>query len=352
MREKVAQDSRTQMKWTRNCRKQSSRPSGSVSAACRWAMTSLLAAGAALAAFSFAPQEAAAQEILLTGPLAGAGAVHKMRLYRKERFEFAPTLTFTLLDEYMRQAIVGARLSYNFTDYLSLGIWGGVSPGALQFEAGLVDRIQEQTDLRRTENSMRAAAGQQPDIYNRLTSVNVGREFSQQLGTIDWIAAPQLKFVPFRGKIALFQSLYVDSDLFFFAGPAIVGLSERTDCAGPGPDANGGCSSEVASNATSADGTPIGIPNEISFSTTSRVAIAPTFGLGFTFYLSRWASFGAEWRATPFSRNTGGFDNHGGGPDSDFPDQAIDEADRDLKLNQMLSVSIGISMPFDYQVTE
>lgn len=301
-------------------------------------------------------RSAQAQEILLTGPLAGAGAVHKMRLYRKERFEFAPTVTFTLLDEYLRQTIVGARLSYNFTDYLALGVWGGLSPSFLQSPAGLVDRIQSQTNQRRAENEARRnePSPRQAEVGNRLTSLNVGRNFSQQLGSIEWIAAPQLKFVPFRGKIALFQNLFVDSDMYFFGGPAFVGLSERAECDGPEPAADGGCSSELDSGLTTQGATPvaIGIPNAISFETASRVAIAPTFGLGFTFYVARWASFGFEWRATPFSRNTGGFDNHGGGPDSDFPDQQVDADDRDLKLNQMLSVSFGISLPFDYQVTE
>ena len=54
----------------------------------------------------------------------------------------------------------------------------------------------------------------------------------------------------------------------------------------------------------------------------------------------------------PFSRNTGGFDNHGGGPDADFPDQKVNSKDRDLKLNQMLSVSWNFYIPFDFQVSD
>ena len=106
------------------------------------------------------------------------------------------------------------------------------------------------------------------------------------------------------------------------------------------------------STVTDIDGQPVLIPNAVTMPTSARVAIAPTFGLGFTFYANRWMAFGFEWRATPFGRNTGGFDNHGGGLDNDFPDQAIDGDDRDLKLNQMLTVSWNIYMPFDYRVSE
>jgi hypothetical protein len=309
--------------------------------------------GAALwGAAAVVPQHAEAQEILLTGPLKGAGSVHDLRLYRKGRLEFAPTATFTLLDEYLRQILVGARLNYNITDFLAIGAWGGFSPEPLKLEAGLVDRIQTVNEQRGTASAARRAANLQPNLQNRLTALNVGRDFQDQLGAFDWIVAPQITLVPFRGKIALFSSIYIDTDLYFFGGPAIASVTERADCSGPDPAAIGGCSSEINSGAVDAEGLPIPIPNAATFPMASRIAIAPTFGIGFTFYVNRWNALGFEWRAVPFARNTGGFDNHGGGPDGDFPDQAVDSDDRDLKLNQMLSVSWNFYIPFDYQVSE
>ncbi|HWO08845.1 MAG TPA: hypothetical protein VNN80_05175 [Polyangiaceae bacterium] len=307
---------------------------------------------AALCGATILPETASAQEILLTGPLAGAGAVHSLRLYRQGRFEFAPTATFTLLDEYLRQILVGARLNYNLTDYLALGAWGGFSPEALQFEAGLTDRIQEVNEARGDANEARRNQNLQPNLQNRLTSLNLGQNFEDQLGSIDWIVAPQITFVPFRGKIALFQSIYIDSELYFFAGPAIAGLTERAECSGPTSASLGGCNSEVDSGQFDANGDPIPIPNSQTFPMASRIAIAPTFGLGFTFYVNRWNALGFEWRAVPFSRNTGGFDNHGGGPDGEFPDAQVNADDRDLKLNQMLSVSWNFYLPLDYRVSE
>jgi hypothetical protein len=301
-----------------------------------------------------APEHAGAQEILLTGPLRGAGSVHELRLYRKGRVEFAPTATFSLLDEYTRQVLVGARLNYNITDFLAIGAWGGFSPTPLKLEAGLVQKIQTVNQQRGAANDARrnSTPALQPNLQNRLTSLNLGNDFKDQLGTIDWIVAPQVTFVPFRGKIALFQSIYIDSDLYFFAGPAIAGVTERRDCSGPASTLTGGCSSERPSTVADATGVNIPIPNAETFPTASRIAIAPTFGIGFTFYVNRWNALGFEWRAVPFARNTGGFDNHGGGPDGDFPDQNVDSDDRDLKLNQMLSVSWNFYIPFDYQLSE
>jgi hypothetical protein len=278
-----------------------------------------LAAGLALLANA---ETASAQEILLTGPLAGAPAVRKQKLYREHRFEISPAASFSLLDEYQRQIFIGARINYNITDWLALGAWG--ASGFIKINTALSENI-ETVDARR--RGVDAANGAQ-SIDTRLTARNVGPQFTKQLGTIDWILAPQLTLVPFRGKIALFQSIFADTDLYFFGGPAIIGVSERKDC---GPT-TGGC--------------------ENSFGKTSGTRFAPTFGLGFSFYTSKMTSFGFEWRGMPFARNTGGIDNHGGGPNSKFPDYSVNDKDREFKFNQMLTVSFGFLLPTKFNVSE
>jgi hypothetical protein len=264
-------------------------------------------------------KSAHAQEILLTGPLAGAPAVRKLKLYRQSRFEVAPTVTFSLLDEYQRVIYFGARLNYNLTDWFAIGVWG--AGGFIKIPAALSENIQAVNKTRR--------AGNPNDLNRRLTATNLGADFTKQLGTIDWIIAPQIQLVPFRGKIALFQSLFADTDLYVFGGPAIIGVKERADC---GP-----------SNPIDCTG---------SFKMATRTAIAPTFGLGLSFFVNEWNAFGFEWRGMPFARNTGGFDNHGGNPDNKFPDYKVNSEDRELKFNQMLTVSWGFYFPTKHKVSE
>jgi hypothetical protein len=275
-----------------------------------------LAAGLALLAGT---QDAHAQEILLTGPLAGAPAVRKLKLYRQGRFEIAPAASFTLLDEYQRQIFIGARLNYNITDWLALGVWG--AGGFIKITTDLADKIQAVNASRRRSDPQ--------GVNTRLTAENIGPDFTKQLGTMDWVLAPQVTLVPFRGKIALFQSIFADTDLYFFGGPAFVGVKERADCK---PTASSDCTT--------------------SFKMASRMAIAPTFGLGFTFFVNSWNAFGFEWRGMPFARNTGGFDNHGGGPDGKFPDYKVNDADREFKFNQMLTVSWGFFFPTKHKISE
>ena len=282
-------------------------------------LVSILAAALALFAFT---EHAQAQQILLTGPLAGAPAVRKLRLHRQGRFEFAPAVSFTLLDEYQRTILLGARLNYNFTDWLAFGAWGALG-SAIRLPTYLTDQVQSVNAERRTTDPNGTS------LDRRLTAVNLGPDFKKQLAGIDWVVAPQLTAVPFRGKLALFQSIYLDTDLYFFAGPAFVGITERKNCAG-----------------TTAD------PCVGNFTMASRVAIAPTFGLGFSFYINKWSALGFEYRGLPFSWNAGGFDTAGGGKDNKFPDNKITNDDREFTFNQVLTVSYNIYLPFQYRVSE
>src|SRR5262245_48926055 len=97
------------------------------------------------------PEVSEAQEIQLTGPLAGAPAVRKLRLRREGRFEAALGASFTLLDEYQRTIMPGLRVQYHLTDWFGIGAFGGFG---FQYTTGLVDELQEKAvDGRRCEQN-------------------------------------------------------------------------------------------------------------------------------------------------------------------------------------------------------
>lgn len=265
-----------------------------------WRSYGAIVAGAIAALSAVAmPKPAAAQEIQLTGPLAGAPSVRKLRLYRQGRFEIAPGIGQTLLDEYTRTTFVTLRLQYNVFDWLGIGVYGGF--GALNLSTDLADKVQDTSPR------------------NSRTATNVGADFTDQTGKLKYMAAPQLTFSPFRGKLAVFQKLFVDTDLYLLGGVAFVGVEERGDCTS--------CKTQA------------------SFQPTTRTAVAPTFGLGLTLYTHGLLSFNLEYRAFPFSWNRGGFDTKGAGTDASFPDNQINSEDRTFKFNQMVGFSVGFSLP-------
>jgi hypothetical protein len=284
-----------------------------------------LTAGLALLGIT---EHSQAQELYLTGPLAGAPAVRKLRLYRRTRFEIAPAVSFTLLDEYQRTILLGARLQFNITDWLAIGGWGAFG-GAIRLPTALTDHIQDVNKQRQGQvapcNVQNPPAGcSGPLLTQRLTAVNLGKNLKDQLGGIDWVAAPQLTLTPFRGKLALFQSIYLDTDVYIAPGAAFIGITERKNCD----------------------------PCVGKFETASRMAIAPTIAAGMSFYVNKWSAVGFEYRLLPFAWNRGGFDTAGGGKDNEFPDNKITDADQRFRVNQMMTISYNIYLPTQYKVSE
>ena len=291
----------------------------------RIAMTAslaLLTGATALTAYS--PQ-ASAQEIQLTGPLAGAPAVRGLRLHREGRFDLAVHGTFTLLDEYRRGIMPGIRANYHFYDWLGVGIFGGP---VFSYNTNLSDELQE-----KAVNDRHCDANPN-SLACRRSAVSLCREgenclADNQLGSLVWYVAPQITVVPFRGKFSLFGELFMDADISIFAGPAIVGINERADCGEEGNLCTG------------------------NFELEHKVRVGPTFGLGFNFYPHEFVGFGAEFRATPFVQNTSGFDVACEEsddpalrcPNGDSPDDKVDGQDRSLHMNPMLTVYVSFQLP-------
>jgi outer membrane beta-barrel protein len=273
-----------------------------------------LSAACALGITAATEKTADAQEIQLTGPLAGAPACRHCRLYRQGRVNLAIGPGFTLLDEYKRTIFIAGRLEYNIFDFLGVGIFGGF--GAANLSTDLTDKI-DTTAPRNTRTA------------TNLPPKGVG--FDGQVGKLKYMAAPQVTFSPLRGKLAVFQKLFVDTDLYVHGGVAFIGVEERGDCGSAGQPA---CSDPK------------------SFAVATRTAVAPTFGLGISLYTSGLVSVNLEYRAFPFSWNRGGFDSRGGPPDASFPDNKINSEDRTFKFNQMVFLAAGFYLPTTPKVSE
>jgi hypothetical protein len=278
-------------------------------------VSAVLASVTAIGSLALA-RTAAAQEIQLTGPLKGAPAARELRLYREGRLEISPTVGFTLLDEYRRTILLGGQLNYAIKDWLAIGVWGGY--GAISTETNLTEQINNvaQRNILTATNV----------IHNTFPYGNTGPNpnFADQVAKLQYIVAPQLTFIPFRGKLAIFNKIFVDADLYLAGGVAIVGIEERKPCGGTG---------QVTCN------------DPTSFELGPQTKIAPTFGVGFKFYPGTFWSLGVEYRAVPFSWNRAGFDTRGAGPNGDFPDGKIDSQDDTFKFNQLINVSIGFYLP-------
>ena len=279
--------------------------------------------------------KAAAQEVQITGPLAGAPAVRHMRIYRDGRFQMQPTFGVTINDAFARSLMAGLQIGYHFTDWL--GLQAFFNYDAYSMDTDLTERIGKR--------------GQSTE-FNRL-SLPSSSGFKKQIGRLQYLAGVQATFIPLRGKLALFQALFVDTDFYIFAGAAFAGVEERKDVTGGRAAA---CTDKatwrqtggVACNNTQTQGS----------ARASRMAIAPTFGVGLSLYFTDYLAMTLEYRAFPFRWNTSGTDEGGQNKQrrddsgGEFPDKRITDADRTFQFNQMFGLGFAFYLPAKAKITE
>jgi hypothetical protein len=262
-------------------------------------------------------QAAQAQEVSVEGPLAGAPAVIGLRVYRQMRFQIQLHGTMTLEDEYSRAIMPGGQLMFHPTDWLGIGIWGGFAAGNI--DSALTDEI--------------VAKGQTNSV--NVLSLPNSQNFAKQIGRIKWMAAPEVQFIPLRGKLGIFEKLFVDTDFYVFGGVGLAGVEERKDVVASVSD---GCRTrgDLAAQIDCFDDTQ-GLR-------ASRLAIAPTFGAGLSLYLADFLAMTLEWRAMPFNWNTSGTDEAGDSR-GDFPDNQITNADHLSHFNHMFTLGFAFYLP-------
>ncbi|MCB9591305.1 MAG: hypothetical protein H6719_01125 [Sandaracinaceae bacterium] len=289
----------------------------------------LVAALAASVAWVAAPtSRASAQEIQITGPLAGAPAVRRLRQHRVGRVQLVvPTVGYTLQDEFSRSLMVGLGAHVHFTDFLGIGVWGAMAnfAGAFQIDTDLTTQV--------------ITNGQTTD-RNRL-SMPSNEGFGDQIAQLLGLASVHLIFAPLRGKLALFQGAFADTDFWILAGFAAAFVEERADvtdasvCAGATSSA--AClDSQTARNV--------------------RFAPAPMIGVGLNLYFNEFLGMSIQWRAFPFDMNPSGTDESGqgadGGPGGGFPDGQINAEDQRFYFHHMINLGLIINLPPEIQVSD
>ncbi len=267
---------------------------------------------------------ASAQSVEVSGPLAGAPSVRNLRLWRDMRLHVEPFFAFTIGDEYARSLIVGGEVRFHFLDWLGIGGWGGYSVGKL--DTNLTKEIQSKGV---TTNANRL------DLPSR-------ENYPSQVGRLNWWSGVEVHFVPFRGKLAMFQKVFVDADIDFFVGAAFVGVEERANVSGQ-PSRGNVTSCQIEGGNQNDQGCL-----ESQVARTSRVAIAPSFGAAFSAFFKDFVGISFRWRGIPFKYNTSGTDNNvieTANGQNQTGDGRIDGADRLRQFNNMFTVGVIFALP-------
>lgn len=275
---------------------------------------------------------AAAQEIQITGPLAGQPAVRQMRQHRVDRVQIVPTLGYTLQDDFARSLMLGLEANVHFNDFLGIGVWGALANfgNAFQINTDLTSQVIDNGDtISRNRLSMPSPQG-----------------FGDQVARLQGVTSLHAVFAPLRGKVSLFQGLFVDADFYVLAGLALAFVQERADI-------NANQATACASDANGAPADPAGCA-ATQTARKDRVAPAPMLGVGLNVYFNDFLGLAIQWRAFPFNMNPAGTDE-AGAPQSasvSAPDGQINSTDERFYFHQMFNIGLIISLPPEVNITD
>src|SRR4029079_2359005 len=155
-----------------------------------------------------APLAAQAQR---KSPLADAPAIRKRFELRSSRIELGAGAGSTINQDYFHTVMIGARLAYHITDWVSLGLFGNF--GVAQVSTGFEGRVIDSLD---PEGMRMTNVDREPDKTGAKNAL-------QQITSIMGL---QLELTPFTGKYSLFGKLFSAYD-FYFVFPGIAFMNVK-----------------------------------------------------------------------------------------------------------------------------
>jgi outer membrane beta-barrel protein len=240
----------------------------------------------------------------------------------------------------MHNFLLGLRMEFNFTDWFGLGILGYYGFNA---PTKLTKHISESEDISGNPTT--------PTDSNWPSYTGAAR-FEDQVARLKGMYLAHLSFVPFRGKMSLFEKFFVAIDGSIFVGGGIVHFEERSSCS----------ISDGASN-------PCGRMESPDVKRELQIGGTFTWGVNFMAYVNDFVAINIEFRMTPFRWNSGGTDESGqsagewsltGASDNatgnerwvysssgegDYPDGDIDKDDRKWNLNMAIGLGVIFYLP-------
>jgi len=240
-------------------------------------------------------------------PLTDAPVIRKRLELRDKRFEFGVGAGVSIGQDFYNALLVMPKLSYHFTDWISLAAVGGLNatPGwKSSFNNDIDGALPGPNDP--TIKSPRKSVGQ------------------ATMNHIGYVLLGQVEFIPLSGKIALLSSLFSYFDFYVLAGGGVVNLAAK-------------------------DPTPAECANPSATVTTplcqayTKTELTGNFGVGAHAFLNHWLAMNLEFRDLLYKNNASGRDVNGDG--------VTDTHDLEWSNNWIFSLNFQFFVPFKAKIS-
>jgi len=246
-------------------------------------------------------------------PLTNAPAIRKRLELRSQRFEIGVGSGVSIGQDFYNALLVMPRMSYHFTDWIALGVFGGfnVTP---EWKSTFNADLQTALPAPDASNAQKSTDAKSPTIAQATATMN----------KIGYLAGAQIEFLPLAGKLALFSEAFMYFDLYIFGGAGVVNLISKGSLPGECNDSN------------------ISEGDRLYYSCNAKaeVGIKPAInaGLGAHAFLNNYLALGLEIRDFIYRNNSAGRDVNG--------DRVVDTHDLEWTNNWIFSVNLQLFMPF------
>jgi outer membrane beta-barrel protein len=242
-------------------------------------------------------------------PLTDAPVIRKRLELRDKRFEFGVGAGVSIGQDFYNALLLMPKLSYHFTDWISLAAVGGLNvlpTWKSSFNSDINSALPADT------NTPTIKSPYAPDAQATMNHLG-------------WTALGQVEFIPLSGKIALVSSLFSYFDFYVLAGGGVVNLAAKD----PMPTR---CQADPKA--------PVNTPKCQAFTTTE---ITGNFGLGAHAFLSHWSAINLEFRDLLYKNNAAGRDVNGDG--------VTDTHDLEWTNNWIFSLNVQFFAPFKAKIS-
>ena len=100
-------------------------------------------------------------------------------------------------------------------------MWGAY--GAIQIGDVADERDRRHSAAQRVHRESGQSRRRRPNAAGQPTGNYQPEPFYNQTGAMNWIVAPQFQLTPFRGKLSIFQKIFIDTDAYIHLGVALRG---------------------------------------------------------------------------------------------------------------------------------
>ncbi len=235
-------------------------------------------------------------------PLTDAPVIRRRLELRDKRFEFGVGAGVSIGQDFYNALLLMPKLSYHFTDWISLAGVGG-------FNATPGWKSSFNNDINSALPPPGGATIKSPYAPDAQATMN----------HIGYVLLGQVEFIPLSGKIALLSSLFSYFDFYVLAGGGIVNLAAKdptpASCAGSPPLCQAFTTTEVTGN----------------------------FGVGAHAFLTHWLALNLEFRDLLYKNNASGRDVNG--------DSVTDTHDLEWTNNWIFSLNFQFFVPFKAKIS-